>query len=68
MSKNVATRSSDLTSIQRAAEYAGCNPKTLRRRIADGSLPAVRMGPRMIRVRLSDVEKLMRPVPSVKAG
>lgn len=68
MAKNVATTSEDWTSIQRAAEFVGCNPKTIRRKISDGSLPAVRLGPRMIRVRLSDVKALMRPVPAAKAG
>ena len=55
----------DYESLTRAAARTGMSVKTLRRRVADGSLPAYRTGPRMIRVRSSDVERLMRPIPSV---
>ena len=36
--------------IAEAAEHFRCNPKTIRRRIPDGSLHAERFGPRLIRV------------------
>lgn len=52
-------------SLTRAAARTGISVRTLRRRVADGSLPAYRTGPRMIRVRSSDVDRLMRPIPSV---
>lgn len=50
-----------------AAEYAGLSSKTLRRRIADGSLPGFRLGARTIMVDLNDVDALFRPIPSAKA-
>lgn len=36
--------------IQRAAEYLDVTDKTIRRRIADGTLKAYRVGPRLIRI------------------
>lgn len=57
-----------LASIPAAAKYAACSTKTIRRRVADGTLPAVRFGPRVIRVDLDDLDALMRPVPAAKAG
>jgi excisionase family DNA binding protein len=57
-----------LASIPSAADYAACSTKTIRRRVADGSLPAVRFGPRVIRVDLDDVDALLRPVPSAQSS
>jgi excisionase family DNA binding protein len=47
-----------------AAELLAVNPKTVRRRIADGTLTASRIGPRLVRVRARDVEALLRPIPT----
>ena len=49
----------DLTA---AAEYLGVSVITLRRRIAEGRLPAYRLGPRAIRVRIADLDALMQPI------
>jgi len=51
-----------------AAEYVPCSPKTIRRRIADGSLTGYRMGPRLIRVDLNELDALMRPIPTAGDG
>ncbi len=53
-----------LVSLAEAAERAGCNPKTIRRRISDGSLTGYRMGPRLIRVDADELDALLRPIPS----
>lgn len=53
-----------LESIHHAAEYAGVSTKTIRRRIADGSLTGYRMGPRLIRVDLNELDGLLRPIPT----
>lgn len=53
-----------LASIQQAAEYAACNPKTIRRYIAAGRITGYRMGQRMIRVDLNDLDALLRPIPT----
>jgi excisionase family DNA binding protein len=50
-------------SMAEAAEYANVHPSTLRRRIADGQLPAYRVGPKLLKVDIEDVEALIRPVP-----
>lgn len=52
-------------SLEHAAEYLGCSAKTVRRYIADGKLPAYRMaGRQTIRVKLSDLDALMSPIPT----
>lgn len=57
-----------LTSIQDAADYAGVCQKTIRRRIADGSLTGYRMGPRLLRVDLNELDAMLRPIPTVGGG
>jgi excisionase family DNA binding protein len=59
----VELRHSRLMGIAEAAEYANVHPSTLRRRIADGQLPAYRVGPKLLKVDIDDVEALIRPVP-----
>lgn len=50
-------------SISQSATLTGLCPKTIRRRIADGTLPASRVaGTRAIRIRRADLERLMQPV------
>lgn len=53
-----------LTTLAEAGDYAGCNPKTIRRRIADGTLTGYRMGPRSIRVDLDELDAMLRPIPA----
>lgn len=52
-------------SLAEAATMLSMSPKTIRRRISDGTIPAYRCGGRHIRIRLEDVESVMRRVPSV---
>nr|WP_075051931.1 helix-turn-helix domain-containing protein [Gordonia malaquae] len=47
-------------SIRAAAEKSGFSEKTVRRRIADGSIPATRIGPRSIRIREDDLAAWLR--------
>lgn len=51
-------------SIAEAAAIEGVSRDTIRRRIADGSLPAHRVGPRLIRIYTADLERLRRPIPA----
>lgn len=53
-----------LISMSTAAELLGCSTKTIRRRIADGSLTGYRVGPRNLRVDQAEVEALARPIPA----
>lgn len=50
--------------LAREARARGLHPRTLRRRVADGSLPAYRFGPRLIYVRKSDVDALFERIPT----
>ena len=67
MAKSATTQARRLASINQAAEYAACSPKTIRRRVADGSLAGFRFGPRVIRVDLNEVDELLRPIPAARA-
>ncbi|WP_203231333.1 helix-turn-helix transcriptional regulator [Nocardioides caldifontis] len=54
-----------LESIEHAADYLGVSTKTIRRRIADGTITGYRTGPRLLRVDLNELEdRLLRPVPT----
>jgi hypothetical protein len=61
-------------SLQTAAAACDCDVKTLRRKIASGELPAVRVGARKpgtirdtrpIRIRVADLDALLQPVPTI---
>jgi excisionase family DNA binding protein len=46
-----------LLTYAEAAEMAGCSTRTLQRRVAAGQLPAVRLGPRTVRIRPADLTR-----------
>jgi excisionase family DNA binding protein len=52
--------------IAQAAEILNQSVKTVRRRISDGTLPAYRVGPRLIRVRVEDLDASCRRIPSAR--
>lgn len=58
--------SSELLSVEQAAEYLGVNPLTVRRRIACGQIPGYRLGPRLIRIKREDLEALLQRIPTAK--
>lgn len=51
-------------SLAEAAEYTGVSTRTLRRRIADGTLIGYRVGPRLIKVDPADVDALIKRIPA----
>lgn len=57
-----------LAALADAAAYAGVSPKTIRRRISDGSLRGYRMGPRLLRVDLNELDAMLRPIPTAGGG
>ncbi len=57
-----------LVSIATAADYAACSGKTIRRRIADGTIRAYRFGKRAVRVDLADIDDALLEIPTVAAG
>ena len=52
--------------LAEAADLMSVSVKTLRRRIADGTIPAYRCGKKLIRLRIEDIERLMRDIPSAR--
>jgi excisionase family DNA binding protein len=52
-------------SVTDAATYANVSTKTIRRYIADGRLTGYRVGPRLVKVKLADLDALMRPIPPI---
>lgn len=53
---------SDLLTTAQAADYLHVHPETIRRRIRAGDLPAYRMGPRLLGVRVEDLAAYPRRV------
>ena len=53
-------------SIEDAAVLLSLSIKTIRRRIADGTIPAYQCGNRAIRIRLADLEDALRRVPHAR--
>ena len=64
MSAIESTKPGAFISLAAAADILGISVHTLRRRIAAGELPAFRTGRRIIRVRVSDLEAMLRRIPS----
>lgn len=48
-------------SIATAADYLGVNARTIRNMITDGRLSARTLGPRVLRIRLSDIDAALKP-------
>lgn len=59
-----ASKGSPFLTVAEAAARIGVNTKTVRRRIADGSLVGYRVGPRLIRLDPAEVDALLRPIPT----
>jgi excisionase family DNA binding protein len=64
MSAIDSTKPGAFISLTKAAEMLSISVPTLRRRIAAGELPAFRSGRRIIRIRVSDLEAILRRVPT----
>lgn len=47
-----------------AADYLGFSERSLRRYIAEGRLPAYRLGPRQLRFKRADLDALVTRVPT----
>jgi excisionase family DNA binding protein len=64
MAASAAKHARRLVSINQAARLVDVSPRTIRRRIADGSLTGYRFGPRIIRVDLDEVDSLLKRIPA----
>lgn len=53
-------------SIAEAADWLGVSTRTIRRRIADGTIKAHTLGRRIKRIRTSELEEAMQALPTVR--
>lgn len=51
--------------IAEAAERIGVSTRTMRRRISEGALPAYAIGPRLLRLRVDEVDRAFTSIPTV---
>jgi excisionase family DNA binding protein len=58
--KNTA-KAGAFVSIAEAAAYLGVNVRTVRNMLYDGRLKAYKLGPRIVRIRLSDIDTALEP-------
>ena len=64
MATSAAKHARHLVSIDQAARLVDVSSRTIRRRIADGSLTGYRFGPRIIRVDVAELEALLVRIPA----
>lgn len=57
-----------LGTVAEGAAQARCHERTIRRHIAAGDLTGYRLGKRILRVDLDELDSLMRPIPTAKLG
>jgi excisionase family DNA binding protein len=55
-----------LVSLATAAAYADVSTRTLRRYIAQGRLTGYRVGPRLVKVDLNELQNLASPIPAAQ--
>lgn len=63
MTKPAEPTDSPLLSLGETAEHLGMGISSVHRLVASGKLPAYRVGPRLVRVRMSDVDALLVRIP-----
>jgi excisionase family DNA binding protein len=60
--------SRELVSTLVASKHLGVSEKTVRRYISQGRLTGYRVGRRLIRIDLAELDALLKPIPTAKAG
>jgi excisionase family DNA binding protein len=53
-----------LVSLNEAAAYFGCSPRTIRRMVASGLIAGYRITPRLLRVDLDELDRSAERIPS----
>lgn len=51
-----------LMGLPDAAEYCGVHYRTMRKWVSEGRLNAVRVGPKLLKVDVAELDKIIRPV------
>lgn len=57
----------NMLTVTEVADHLNVSVNTVRRMIQRGDLPAVRLAPQVIRIRLSDLETVGEPVENIGA-
>jgi excisionase family DNA binding protein len=61
----LALKQRRLASISEAADYCGIHPRTIRRRISDGTITGYTVGKKLVRVDLNEIDaRLLQPIPT----
>lgn len=63
MSTTLDPNPNDLLDVRGVRAETGVSDRTVRRWIADGRLPAVKVAGRLLRIRRADLEALLQPRP-----
>ena len=66
--ETLRTQFGDLLNVKQASEYLGCSCNTVRNMIRREELSAVRLGPRMVRIRRDDLDAILKPYEGGQAG
>ncbi len=66
--KSLPSRRRELVTLQDAADHLDVSSKTIRRYIASGRLIAYRVGPRLLKIDLVEVDGLLHPIPTADGG
>ncbi len=53
-----------LVSVAAAAQYLDVDPRTVRRHIASGRIPAYRVGPKLVKIDLDALGASLQPIPT----
>lgn len=67
-SQCVANSAPRFVSLAAAAGYVDVSTRTLRRYISQGRLTGYRVGPRLLKIDLNELEALARPIPTTSDG
>jgi excisionase family DNA binding protein len=59
------TATSAYVSLVEAGDVLGVHSRTIRRYISEGRLTGYRIGPRLVKVKLADLDGLMHRIPAV---
>ena len=68
MPTSVSAQSRECLTLADAADRLGVSTATVRRRITDGQFRAFRMGSRLIRIRVADLDRMLMEIPNVLTG
>ena len=66
--RQTAVPADHFLSVAESAAYLGVDPMTIRNMLKDGRLRAWTLGPRVLRIRLSDLDSALSPYGGVHAA